>query len=121
MKLEKTLEDRIGKMVYDTIKTGIKLQPTLGKTARGNMIGYIYTSDMNAVVRIQAFTKDTKKNALFVITVTPEGGASAEITGKYARLAFHYANDYKKSYYKKTKEAPSDEVVSDALSALGVV
>ena len=120
MKIEKSLEDSIGKSIYADVRAGQKLQPTLGKTSRGNMIGYVYTNAQNATIRIQAFTKDYKKNTLFVITVTPMGGSSAEITGKYARLCFHSANDYKKSYYTKTKVLPPAEAIDSALSALGI-
>jgi hypothetical protein len=110
-----TLSDKVAVTVIENLRNGVTLKPMIGKTARGNMIGYLFTNDKNATVRVQAFTKEGGKNARFVMSVTPSEGRTVEITGKYASLAWKTINNPVKDRRKVDEES-----VNDALAALGM-
>jgi hypothetical protein len=115
MSVKFTLSDKIAVAVIESLRAGVQLRPTIGKTAHGNMNGFMFTNEKNATIHIQAFTKEGGKNAKFVIAITPAEGRTTEIFGKHASLAWKIINNPTTS-----RREVDIETLNEALIALGL-
>lgn len=111
-----TFTDKIAVSVIESLRAGVQLRPTIGSSQRGKMVGYLFTNEKNATVRIQAFTKEGGKNAKFVIAITPSEGRTTEILGKYATLAWKTIKNPTVLHRRKV----DNDAVNEALAALGL-
>lgn len=114
-----TLADKIGEKVIADLKLGPKLQPTIGKTLDGHMIGHIFINEFGATIRVQAFQKENRKHPKFIVTVQPKDGKKIELSPKYSRMAWVIANGEKRTSGPR-KIVPDDEAINSALNALGM-
>lgn len=110
-----TLSDKMVMSVLDELKSGPEMKPLIGKTSMGNLKGHCFTTQKNAIVKIQSFLKDGGKKARFVLSITPKDSRPIEITGKYAIAAWKIITNP-----KVKKEKHSEAVINDAMAALGL-
>ena len=105
--------------IIASIKAGVSLNKTIGKSERGNMIGYSYVNACGDIIRIQAFTKEGGKNSKIVLSIEIKDEKPIEIVGVQARDVWKAIHNPSKFY--KNSGIVDKTAVNDVLKAFDLL